>query len=120
MIRRPPRSTLSSSSAASDVYKRQVFGFESDHNDVVRAEGVTTSEYISKPCGTEGTVQRWEKPSANRAEPLQNQCRTQSYNTDRHSKCPISRPCLPRTSARPNRTTPIGLSSRSVRRRPSR
>src|SRR5665648_418055 len=25
MIRRPPRSTLSSSSAASDVYKRQVF-----------------------------------------------------------------------------------------------
>src|SRR5664280_2333100 len=27
MIRRPPRSTLSSSSAASDVYKRQVFGY---------------------------------------------------------------------------------------------
>src|SRR5665648_1109787 len=26
MIRRPPRSTLSSSSAASDVYKRQVLG----------------------------------------------------------------------------------------------
>ena len=26
MIRRPPRSTLSSSSAASDVYKRQVVG----------------------------------------------------------------------------------------------
>eukprot|EP00658_Telonema_sp_P-2_P021308 TRINITY_DN18482_c0_g2_i1.p1 TRINITY_DN18482_c0_g2~~TRINITY_DN18482_c0_g2_i1.p1 ORF type:complete len:141 (+),score=60.83 TRINITY_DN18482_c0_g2_i1:121-543(+) len=26
MIRRPPRSTLSSSSAASDVYKRQVYG----------------------------------------------------------------------------------------------
>src|SRR5664279_914702 len=26
MIRRPPRSTLSSSSAASDVYKRQLFG----------------------------------------------------------------------------------------------
>eukprot|EP00658_Telonema_sp_P-2_P080208 TRINITY_DN7938_c0_g1_i13.p1 TRINITY_DN7938_c0_g1~~TRINITY_DN7938_c0_g1_i13.p1 ORF type:complete len:107 (+),score=4.46 TRINITY_DN7938_c0_g1_i13:109-429(+) len=33
MIRRPPRSTLSSSSAASDVYKRQVlnvFGLEID------------------------------------------------------------------------------------------
>ena len=29
MIRRPPRSTLSSSSAASDVYKRQVFGIAS-------------------------------------------------------------------------------------------
>src|SRR5665648_1263537 len=28
MIRRPPRSTLSSSSAASDVYKRQVVLFE--------------------------------------------------------------------------------------------
>ena len=28
MIRRPPRSTLSSSSAASDVYKRQVLIFE--------------------------------------------------------------------------------------------
>ena len=28
MIRRPPRSTLSSSSAASDVYKRQVAGEE--------------------------------------------------------------------------------------------
>eukprot|EP00828_Plagiopyla_frontata_P040869 TRINITY_DN565_c0_g1_i7.p1 TRINITY_DN565_c0_g1~~TRINITY_DN565_c0_g1_i7.p1 ORF type:complete len:141 (-),score=36.63 TRINITY_DN565_c0_g1_i7:29-451(-) len=28
MIRRPPRSTLSSSSAASDVYKRQVHGIE--------------------------------------------------------------------------------------------
>ena len=27
MIRRPPRSTLSSSSAASDVYKRQLYGF---------------------------------------------------------------------------------------------
>eukprot|EP00826_Nyctotherus_ovalis_P037102 TRINITY_DN335_c0_g1_i7.p1 TRINITY_DN335_c0_g1~~TRINITY_DN335_c0_g1_i7.p1 ORF type:complete len:102 (+),score=24.75 TRINITY_DN335_c0_g1_i7:25-306(+) len=27
MIRRPPRSTLSSSSAASDVYKRQVHGY---------------------------------------------------------------------------------------------
>src|SRR5665648_1300025 len=30
MIRRPPRSTLSSSSAASDVYKRQDIWFESN------------------------------------------------------------------------------------------
>eukprot|EP00656_Telonema_subtile_P039591 TRINITY_DN4468_c0_g1_i1.p1 TRINITY_DN4468_c0_g1~~TRINITY_DN4468_c0_g1_i1.p1 ORF type:complete len:104 (-),score=22.16 TRINITY_DN4468_c0_g1_i1:15-326(-) len=30
MIRRPPRSTLSSSSAASDVYKRQVHGWSHD------------------------------------------------------------------------------------------
>ena len=40
MIRRPPRSTLSSSSAASDVYKRQVavgvyalLGFETENDD---------------------------------------------------------------------------------------
>eukprot|EP00658_Telonema_sp_P-2_P076680 TRINITY_DN6759_c0_g1_i1.p1 TRINITY_DN6759_c0_g1~~TRINITY_DN6759_c0_g1_i1.p1 ORF type:complete len:122 (-),score=22.96 TRINITY_DN6759_c0_g1_i1:175-540(-) len=37
MIRRPPRSTLSSSSAASDVYKRQVI-FVVDSNDVNRVE----------------------------------------------------------------------------------
>src|SRR5664280_3764553 len=30
MIRRPPRSTLSSSSAASDVYKRQIFDLEEE------------------------------------------------------------------------------------------
>eukprot|EP00658_Telonema_sp_P-2_P023029 TRINITY_DN19227_c0_g1_i6.p1 TRINITY_DN19227_c0_g1~~TRINITY_DN19227_c0_g1_i6.p1 ORF type:complete len:128 (+),score=27.53 TRINITY_DN19227_c0_g1_i6:90-473(+) len=36
MIRRPPRSTLSSSSAASDVYKRQVY----DLYGVVNHEGV--------------------------------------------------------------------------------
>src|SRR5665648_1277970 len=33
MIQRPPRSTLSSSSAASDVYKRQVDGLRIDHPD---------------------------------------------------------------------------------------
>src|SRR5674536_16172 len=38
MIRRPPRSTLSSSSAASDVYKRQVV-----------AKMVTTSRYLEAP-----------------------------------------------------------------------
>src|SRR5665648_1287342 len=32
MIRRPPRSTLSSSSAASDVYKRQVYANDSVGN----------------------------------------------------------------------------------------
>src|SRR5664279_2136294 len=34
MIRRPPRSTLSSSSAASDVYKRQVVGNAEQHESV--------------------------------------------------------------------------------------
>src|SRR5674536_214 len=33
MIRRPPRSTLSSSSAASDVYKRQVQDFNTGDNE---------------------------------------------------------------------------------------
>ena len=32
MIRRPPRSTLDRSSAASDVYKRQVYVGSADHN----------------------------------------------------------------------------------------
>src|SRR5674536_387387 len=40
MIRRPPRSTLSSSSAASDVYKRQ--GFDENRHDRPR-----------RPAGTE-------------------------------------------------------------------
>ena len=33
MIRRPPRSTQSRSSAASDVYKRQVYGCLCDYHD---------------------------------------------------------------------------------------
>src|SRR5665648_1279306 len=35
MIRRPPRSTLSSSSAASDVYKRQELNLANDHNQMI-------------------------------------------------------------------------------------
>ena len=35
MIRRPPRSTLSSSSAASDVYKRQVVYYLAEHEEQV-------------------------------------------------------------------------------------
>ena len=35
MIRRPPRSTLSSSSAASDVYKRQVIAQDYQTNEVL-------------------------------------------------------------------------------------
>src|SRR5674536_115533 len=36
MIRRPPRSTLSSSSAASDVYKRQGYTLDEITNDITR------------------------------------------------------------------------------------
>src|SRR5664280_3675607 len=39
MIRRPPRSTLSSSSAASDVYKRQASGGGMRRNDITKAVG---------------------------------------------------------------------------------
>src|SRR5664280_2199484 len=38
MIRRPPRSTLSSSSAASDVYKRQALDRSLGHKDAI--EGI--------------------------------------------------------------------------------
>src|SRR5664279_3274110 len=51
MIRRPPRSTLSSSSAASDVYKRQADGYRSAHafplrlrQEVIGAIGVFDTE----------------------------------------------------------------------------
>eukprot|EP00658_Telonema_sp_P-2_P000576 TRINITY_DN10220_c0_g2_i3.p1 TRINITY_DN10220_c0_g2~~TRINITY_DN10220_c0_g2_i3.p1 ORF type:complete len:141 (+),score=20.32 TRINITY_DN10220_c0_g2_i3:139-561(+) len=48
MIRRPPRSTLSSSSAASDVYKRQVV-------DCARTSRVVWDRHPSKPApGPEG------------------------------------------------------------------
>ena len=35
MIRRPPRSTLDRSSAASDVYKRQALAFGRQHSDIL-------------------------------------------------------------------------------------
>ena len=40
MLRRPPRSPLSSSSAASDVYKRQVYGDEL-HIETLAAHRIT-------------------------------------------------------------------------------
>ena len=52
MIRRPPRSTLDRSSAASDVYKRQASGGTPDGNavhrlqDVGRTEGTANGEVI--------------------------------------------------------------------------
>src|SRR5664280_3747837 len=45
MIRRPPRSTLSSSSAASDVYKRQHY-----------AKGTPSSSLSQTPTGCKRTV----------------------------------------------------------------
>src|SRR5450756_2654557 len=50
MIRRPPRSTQSRSSAASDVYKRQVMGRSSERADArvaaLRAQGATADAVL--------------------------------------------------------------------------
>src|SRR5665648_829950 len=48
MIRRPPRSTLSSSSAASDVYKRQVVSMAVDNNSVYSV----SKQYQDVACET--------------------------------------------------------------------
>ena len=44
MIRRPPRSTLDRSSAASDVYKRQ--GIEPDLDDALRGKAARALEHV--------------------------------------------------------------------------
>ena len=53
MIRRPPRSTLDRSSAASDVYKRQVYNSQHDINendfasrDKVELDEVVIEDYV--------------------------------------------------------------------------
>ena len=48
MIRRPPRSTLDRSSAASDVYKRQVYG---DSSDVTGSSGSASASRMSFMAG---------------------------------------------------------------------
>eukprot|EP00656_Telonema_subtile_P001700 TRINITY_DN10738_c0_g1_i3.p1 TRINITY_DN10738_c0_g1~~TRINITY_DN10738_c0_g1_i3.p1 ORF type:complete len:149 (+),score=24.62 TRINITY_DN10738_c0_g1_i3:93-539(+) len=79
MIRRPPRSTLSSSSAASDVYKRQlawgwtyVFHFEESLEEAditLRVLGVDLptgamgSFHITASGPPEDTGQTWDRPS---------------------------------------------------------
>eukprot|EP00656_Telonema_subtile_P005131 TRINITY_DN12330_c0_g1_i7.p1 TRINITY_DN12330_c0_g1~~TRINITY_DN12330_c0_g1_i7.p1 ORF type:complete len:404 (+),score=68.62 TRINITY_DN12330_c0_g1_i7:88-1299(+) len=50
MIRRPPRSTLSSSSAASDVYKRQTFGI----SNVVLSERPMNQHGMRRKRGAQG------------------------------------------------------------------
>ena len=49
MIRRPPRSTLDRSSAASDVYKRQVFG-----GHLVAQQGELGDEFVGEDAGPRG------------------------------------------------------------------
>src|SRR5664280_1594089 len=80
MIRRPPRSTLSSSSAASDVYKRQrLFRqipnlFKTFNLDMVIAEiGPTLYQHFQKMNGY--IVPEWVSMRINIDRPLSEICR---------------------------------------------
>eukprot|EP00658_Telonema_sp_P-2_P079454 TRINITY_DN767_c0_g1_i9.p1 TRINITY_DN767_c0_g1~~TRINITY_DN767_c0_g1_i9.p1 ORF type:complete len:717 (+),score=171.69 TRINITY_DN767_c0_g1_i9:91-2241(+) len=64
MIRRPPRSTLSSSSAASDVYKRQA------HDSEV---GTSTSPIVFEICGYEAGTSGWKQLHVSRPLTSRNQ-----------------------------------------------
>src|SRR5664280_3909606 len=70
MIRRPPRSTLSSSSAASDVYKRQVNRFWLDIDGMVWANMTSftfaessTDSLDDKDLVLPGVSMTWRRPS---------------------------------------------------------
>eukprot|EP00658_Telonema_sp_P-2_P082011 TRINITY_DN8560_c0_g1_i3.p1 TRINITY_DN8560_c0_g1~~TRINITY_DN8560_c0_g1_i3.p1 ORF type:complete len:109 (+),score=12.68 TRINITY_DN8560_c0_g1_i3:143-469(+) len=67
MIRRPPRSTLSSSSAASDVYKRQEYNIVSRY---AHASYSSSSWFLSS---SEYTHACWER------ENIQNMCESICY-----------------------------------------
>src|SRR5678810_455324 len=54
MIRRPPRSTLDRSSAASDVYKRQVYYGDGLRLDLLRSAGAETAKIIAFCNDNEG------------------------------------------------------------------
>ena len=55
MIRRPPRSTLSSSSAASDVYKRQEYGMVGVNVGILATEHVPFGGVKQSGLGREGS-----------------------------------------------------------------
>eukprot|EP00656_Telonema_subtile_P020533 TRINITY_DN21640_c0_g1_i1.p1 TRINITY_DN21640_c0_g1~~TRINITY_DN21640_c0_g1_i1.p1 ORF type:complete len:239 (+),score=47.00 TRINITY_DN21640_c0_g1_i1:88-804(+) len=74
MIRRPPRSTLSSSSAASDVYKRQEYGGATRF----RPFGGGMGNCSSDPVGPD-TTQYGEKPTSRRHS---KRVRTESLDQD--------------------------------------
>ena len=70
MIRRPPRSTQSRSSAASDVYKRQLYaryqessvGFQDKYFALLRAGGTKHHSELLKPFGLDATNPAfWQK-----------------------------------------------------------
>eukprot|EP00826_Nyctotherus_ovalis_P011301 TRINITY_DN1294_c0_g2_i1.p1 TRINITY_DN1294_c0_g2~~TRINITY_DN1294_c0_g2_i1.p1 ORF type:complete len:403 (+),score=111.22 TRINITY_DN1294_c0_g2_i1:25-1209(+) len=56
MIRRPPRSTLSSSSAASDVYKRQVYINLNNIHFGKRDDGVEVNDVVLPPWARKSSV----------------------------------------------------------------
>eukprot|EP00658_Telonema_sp_P-2_P079730 TRINITY_DN7786_c0_g1_i4.p1 TRINITY_DN7786_c0_g1~~TRINITY_DN7786_c0_g1_i4.p1 ORF type:complete len:100 (-),score=34.46 TRINITY_DN7786_c0_g1_i4:445-744(-) len=59
MIRRPPRSTLSSSSAASDVYKRQTMHFTGGGSCW---QGPSRSAKVHLGCGRENKILTVDEP----------------------------------------------------------
>src|SRR5665213_3231269 len=83
MIRRPPRSTQSRSSAASDVYKRQLFGsspcaehavrFQSDVDDVLVLRNAAYREPARRTA--RGARMADARVAANRAEDLLGEAR---------------------------------------------
>eukprot|EP00656_Telonema_subtile_P003270 TRINITY_DN11494_c0_g1_i1.p1 TRINITY_DN11494_c0_g1~~TRINITY_DN11494_c0_g1_i1.p1 ORF type:complete len:135 (-),score=16.37 TRINITY_DN11494_c0_g1_i1:132-536(-) len=68
MIRRPPRSTLSSSSAASDVYKRQGAGADVHFRE--KTFNKTAQELAAlSPAGVPDCLQLMEQPTIHTPEP---------------------------------------------------
>src|SRR5664280_2730493 len=76
MIRRPPRSTLSSSSAASDVYKRQAPRKPVDHSRNIKAtrrgpEWLRHADVLGRPAGLALTSPTSLQPQSRRAGEVQ-------------------------------------------------
>eukprot|EP00658_Telonema_sp_P-2_P031132 TRINITY_DN23366_c0_g1_i6.p2 TRINITY_DN23366_c0_g1~~TRINITY_DN23366_c0_g1_i6.p2 ORF type:complete len:102 (-),score=46.13 TRINITY_DN23366_c0_g1_i6:324-629(-) len=98
MIRRPPRSTLSSSSAASDVYKRQALvqlltSAQADHRKCIEGAAQAKEDPVDKCALTWGNVVlRYRQFGAYRA-PFESEAAADSYSKfwtkkriDKHEK----------------------------------
>ena len=83
MIRRPPRSTLSSSSAASDVYKRQAVGHTTAGKTTVAP---TTATETVAATTTEGRYFAHHVHSVIHSEAKSRPCATESHWPQLHGK----------------------------------
>src|SRR5450756_3135234 len=85
MIRRPPRSTQSRSSAASDVYKRQVLGRLTERGEDFRCDAVPIRR--ADGSGDRVPVHHWIKKGRRRARNGHEQTTTEaSYRSHNHSR----------------------------------